>query len=318
MIFSFLQSDTEQKVDSLKQEVARPLDQVTDKVMTWWDTFIDMVPNMFVSVILFLIFLLLAKAGQKLFVKVFNRSSNNQALENLFSTIIYYAILGLGLFIILGILKLDKAVTSLLAGVGVIGLALGFAFQDIAANFVSGIMLAFRKPFAIGDIVKLSDFMGTVSRTNLRVTVVETWQGQEVYIPNKDVLSSPIVNYSILGERRIDLAVGVSYADSLEQVQEIIEKTLKGLEGVIRHDDMIFTYYEFGDSSINFEIKFWIKYPKNPSYLEMRSKAIKAIKKAFDEEGITIPFPIRTLDFGIKGGQTLSEMQIHQAGNSPS
>jgi small conductance mechanosensitive channel len=260
----------------------------------------------------------LAKAGQKLFVKVFNRSSNNQALENLFSTIIYYAILGLGLFIILGILKLDKAVTSLLAGVGVIGLALGFAFQDIAANFVSGIMLAFRKPFAIGDIVKLSDFMGTVSRTNLRVTVVETWQGQEVYIPNKDVLSSPIVNYSILGERRIDLAVGVSYADSLEQVQEIIEKTLKGLEGVIRHDDMIFTYYEFGDSSINFEIKFWIKYPKNPSYLEMRSKAIKAIKKAFDEEGITIPFPIRTLDFGIKGGQTLSEMQIHQAGNSPS
>lgn len=318
MIFSFLQSDTEQKVDSLKQEVARPLDQVTDKVMTWWDTFIDMVPNMFVSVILFLIFLLLAKAGQKLFVKVFNRSSNNQALENLFSTIIYYAILGLGLFIILGILKLDKAVTSLLAGVGVIGLALGFAFQDIAANFVSGIMLAFRKPFAIGDIVKLSDFMGTVSRTNLRVTVVETWQGQEVYIPNKDVLSNPIVNYSILGERRIDLAVGVSYADSLEQVQEIIEKTLKGLEGVIRHDDMIFTYYEFGDSSINFEIKFWIKYPENPSYLEMRSKAIKAIKKAFDEEGITIPFPIRTLDFGIKGGQTLSEMQIHQAGNSPS
>ncbi len=298
--------------------MARPLDQVTDKVMTWWDTFIDMVPNMFVSVILFLIFLLLAKAGQKLFVKVFNRSSNNQALENLFSTIIYYAILGLGLFIILGILKLDKAVTSLLAGVGVIGLALGFAFQDIAANFVSGIMLAFRKPFAIGDIVKLSDFMGTVSRTNLRVTVVETWQGQEVYIPNKDVLSSPIVNYSILGERRIDLAVGVSYADSLEQVQEIIEKTLKGLEGVIRHDDMIFTYYEFGDSSINFEIKFWIKYPKNPSYLEMRSKAIKAIKKASDEEGITIPFPIRTLDFGIKGGQTLSEMQIHQAGNSPS
>jgi len=318
MIFSFIQSDTEQKVDSLKQEVARPLDQVTDKVMTWWDTFIDMVPNMFVSVILFLIFLLLAKLGQKLFLKVFNKSSNNQALENLFSTIIYYAIIGLGLFIILGILKLDKAVTSLLAGVGVIGLALGFAFQDIAANFVSGIMLAFRKPFAIGDIVELSDYMGTVSRTNLRVTVVETWQGQEVYIPNKDVLSNPIVNYSILGERRIDLAVGVSYADSLEKVQEIIESTLKDMEGVIRHDDMIFTYYEFGDSSINFEIKFWIKYPENPSYLEMRSKSIKAIKKAFDEEGITIPFPIRTLDFGIKGGQTLSEMQIHQAGNNPS
>jgi len=162
----------------------------------------------------------------------------------------------------------------------------------------------------IVDVVVVGDLMGIVDRTNLRVTVIRTYQGQEVYVPNKDVLSNPITNYSILGERRIDLAVGVSYGDDLKKVQDLVLETLQNLEGVIRKKDMIFTYKEFGDSSINFEIKFWINFPDNPSYLEMRSKAIMAIKHAFDNAGISIPFPIITLDFGIKGGEKLSEMNI--------
>ena len=142
--------------------------------------------------------------------------------------------------------------------------------------------------------------MGPVTRTNLRVTVIKSFQGQEVYIPNKDVLQSPIINYSILGQRRIDLAVGVSYGDDLKKVQELVLDTIRNLEGVIRKDDTIFTFTEFGDSSVNFEVKFWIDYPDNPSYFDMLNKSIMAIKAAFDENDIMIPFPIRTLDFGIK------------------
>ena len=306
----------EQTADSLKTEIKAPIEKITGKVETWWDTFLNMLPNMAVAVVLFIIFLISAKAIQRVFLKLFRRSSQNKALENLFGTIVYYAVLGTGLFIILEVLQLDKAVTSLLAGVGVVGLALGFAFQDIAANFVSGIILAFRTPFHIGDIVSIGGYMGTVTRTNLRVTVIKTFQGQEVYIPNKDVLQSPIQNYSILGQRRIDLAVGVSYGDDLQKVEDLVTNTLQELDGVIRHEDMIFTYTEFGDSSINFEIKFWIDYPDNPGFLHMRSKAIKAIKAAFDDNDITIPFPIRTLDFGIKGGETLSQMKIN-TGNAP-
>jgi small conductance mechanosensitive channel len=96
---------------------------------------------------------LFAKVIQKAFIKLFKKYLDNEALQNLSATIIYYSVFGLGIFIILGILNLDKAVTSLLVGVGVIGLALGFAFQDIAANFVFGIILAFRKPFTIGEVV---------------------------------------------------------------------------------------------------------------------------------------------------------------------
>ena len=222
----------------------------------------------------------------------------------------YYAVIGLGLFIILDVLKLDKAVASLLAGIGVAGLALGFAFQNIAANFISGIILAFRQPFKIGDIVEINSIMGEVRKTSLRATHILTFQGQYVFVPNKDVLENPIINYSYLGKRRIDLAVGISYADDLSKVEKVVLETVKGLDGVIDTDKTIFDYYEFGDSSINFYIRFWIKYPDQPGYLSSRNKAIKSIKSAFDRADITIPFPIRTLDFGIKGGETLSEQKV--------
>jgi len=295
--------------------IKKPLEMISDKLSAWLDLFVSMLPNMAVALILLVFFIILAKLGTKLFEKVFSKTSKNDALQNLFSTIIYYAILSVGLFIVLGVLRLEKAVTSLLAGVGIVGLALGFAFQDITANFVSGIILVFRKPFHLGDIVKISDIMGSVSRTNLRTTVVKTFQGQEVYIPNKDVLQSAIYNFTVLGKRRIDLEVGVSYGEDLTEVESLVLKTIKNLKGIIDPENIIFDYKEFGSSSINFNIRFWIEYPDEPGYLAIRNNAIITIKKAFDKNGITIPYPIRTLDFGIKGGEKLSEMQLSVSNN---
>ncbi len=291
-------------------KVEKPVRTVIEKLEGWLETFISMLPNMAVAALLLLLFLFLAKIGRNIFGKIFARTSSNQALQNLFATFVYSVIFGIGLFIILGVLGLDKAVTSLLAGIGVVGLALGFAFQDIAANFVSGIILAFRRPFYIDDIISVNDTMGKVTRTNLRVTVIETFQGQEVYVPNKHLLQEEIVNFSILKKRRVDLPVGISYGDDLEAVEKLVVKTIKEIEGVIDPDNTIFDYHEFGSSSINFTIRFWIEYPGQPGFLRMRSKAIKAIKKAFDQAQITIPFPIRTLDFGIKGGEKLSAMKL--------
>ncbi|MCJ7465828.1 MAG: mechanosensitive ion channel, partial [Maribacter sp.] len=182
------------------------------------------------------------------------------------------------------------------------------------ANFVSGIILAFRRPFKIGEIIEVNDIMGQVTRTGLRDTAIATFQGQEVYIPNKDFLQHAFYNFSVLEKRRIDITVGVSYADDLEKVEDVVLSAIKNLEGVIDKDKIIFDYSEFDSSSINFNIRFWIEYPGEPSYFTMRSKAIKAIKSAFDEQDITIPFPIRTLDFGIKGGQKLSQMELNTNG----
>jgi small conductance mechanosensitive channel len=152
--------------------------------------------------------------------------------------------------------------------------------------------------------------MGRASRTNLRTTVIKTFQGQEVYIPNKDVLQSAIYNYTVLGKRRVDLKVGVSYGDDLNAIESLVIETTKELKGIIDPENIIFDYEEFGSSSINFNIRFWIEYPDEPGFLAVRNSAIMAIKNAFDNNGITIPFPIRTLDFGVKGGEKLSEMNL--------
>ena len=301
-------------IQNIQEQVAEPIQTVVQKLESWLDAFINLIPNMAVTLVLLVIFLLLAKFGSKLFRKLFSKTSNNEALEHLFSTVIYVAILSLGLFIMLGVLGLDRALTSILAGIGVVGLALAFAFQDITANFLSGIILAFRRPFKRGDIIETKYIMGKVTKTNLRDTVIETFQGQEVYIPNKDFLQHAFYNFSALEKRRIDIVVGVSYAEDLEKVEEVVLSTMKNLDGVIDKELMVLDYCEFDSSSINFNIRFWIKYPGEPNYFIMRSKAIKAIKSEFDEQDITIPFPIRTLDFGIQGGQKLSQMELNTKG----
>lgn len=215
----------------------------------------------------------------------------------------------------LNVLHLQQTVTSLLAGAGIIGLALGFAFQDITANFISGVLLAFRKPIQVGDIIQAKDFTGMVEKIDLRITMIRTFQGLHVIIPNKDVFQSPVTNFTKTNERRIDLKVGVSYAEDLEEVKKIAIDSVSALPYLLPGKKVELHYSEFGDSAINFVLMIWVNYPDEPGYLRARSDAIIAVKKAFDKHGITIPFPIRTMDFGIKGGEKLSQMKPDHQSN---
>jgi small conductance mechanosensitive channel len=159
--------------------------------------------------------------------------------------------------------------------------------------------------------------MGKITQINLRDTVLRTFQGQMVIIPNKEVLQNPIENFSLLGKRRMDLTVGVSYGEDLQKVKDITLRAVQGIEGLTKEDEITFFYKEFGDSSINFDIRLWVHTPEQPDYLQVRSEAVMRIKKAYDENNITIPFPIRTLDFGIKGGMPLSDVVIKYTNGNP-
>lgn len=287
---------------------------IMQKLTTWTHGFIKMLPNILLATVILVIGLFLAKRIRRIAVKLIAKASSNTTLNGLFASIIYIFFIGVTFFIVLSILQLDKAVTSVLAGAGIIGLALAFAFQDIAANFISGIFISFRRPLHIGDTVKIKDYMGKVEEINLRDTTIRTFQGEMVIIPNKEVFQNPIENYSLLGKRRIDLKIGVSYGEDLRKVLDVTLNAVKGIEGLSDEDETTMFYQEFGDSSINFVIRLWIKSPDQPVYLQAGSEAIMRIKKAYDENDIMIPFPIRTLDFGIKGGTTLKEMPINIAG----
>jgi len=284
---------------------------IMQKLTTWVHGFIKLLPNILISAIILVVGFFIAKKIRKVAAKLIGKVSPNQTLNNLFSSIVYIFLLGVTLFIVLSVLNLDKAVTSILAGAGIAGLALALAFQDIAGNFISGIFISIRKPLHVGDVVKIKDYMGKVEEINLRDTVVRTFQGQMVIIPNKDVFQNPIENYSLLGKRRFDLSVGVSYGDDLQKVIDVTLAAVKDIEGLAQDDETTMFYQQFGDSSINFVIRLWVNTAHQPEFLKVGSDAIIKIKKAYDENNIMIPFPIRTLDFGIKGGIALKDMPVH-------
>ncbi len=143
---------------------------IWQKLTLWMHDLIRIIPNILLASVLLVAGLFLSKLIRRLSVKLISKFTDNDTLSNLFSSVIYISFLGISFFVVLSVLKLDKAVTSILAGAGLLGLALAFAFQDIAANFISGIFISFRRPFHIGDIVKLKDYMGKVEEINLRDT----------------------------------------------------------------------------------------------------------------------------------------------------
>jgi small-conductance mechanosensitive channel len=283
---------------------------IRGKLVFWFQEMIRLLPNMALAAIILVAGLFLSRQVQRLSKKVVGRLSHGAVITNLFSSFIYIICVGITLFACLSILQLDKAVTSILAGAGIVGLALAFAFQDIAANFMSGILITIRRPLHVGDLVKIKDYMGKVTAINLRDTVLQTFEGQLVIIPNKEVSQNPIENFSILGRRRMDLTVGVSYGEDLEKVKQVTLDAVADISGLAPEHPTTLYYREFSDSSINFTVRLWAASPEQPEYLRIGSEAIMRIKRAYDAAGITIPFPIRTLDFGIKGGKTLEEMVL--------
>lgn len=283
-------------------------DLITDKLTDWSQDLIKLLPNFVLATLIMVLGTFIAKSLKNLFKNLLEKFIKNKTIENLSSSIIYIFLLGIVVFTALSVLKLDKAVTSILAGAGIIGLALAFAFQDIAANFMSGIFISLRKPLNVGDIVNIKSYMGRVEEINLRDTVIRTYQGQMVIIPNKDVFQNPIENYALLGKRRIDIKVGISYAEDLDEVLKITKKAVKDIDGLAKDEEITMFYTEFGDSAINYVIRVWIAGCEQLKFLEVQSQCIINIHKAYHAHNIVIPFPIRTLDFGIKGGAPLSEM----------
>ena len=283
---------------------------ILEKVEGWGRAAISNLPNLAVALAVLGIFWLLARGVRSLVRRALARTRTRPPIVGLIEAIAGFVIFLAGLFIALGVLGLDRTVVALLGGVGIAGLALGFAFQDIVANFVSGILLSLRRPADVGDYVETHGYAGYVEEINLRATVVRTTDGRIVHIPNKHVFENPIVNFSTLGRRRVDLPVGISYGDDLQQAKRAIQECLKQIEA-IRTDQPVEVHFTgFGASSIDLVVRFWVSFARQVDFVAARGEAVERITQALRDAGITIPFPIRTLDFGIVGGRRLDEMEI--------
>lgn len=272
------------------------IDVILNKLGSWWQSAVEMIPNLAVAILVMIATFILVSILGRFLQRFAGRVVDSEALANLLTTIMKTALICIGLFVSLSLLSLGKTVTSLLAGVGIIGLAVGFAFQDVAANFLAGVIMSVRKPFKIDDLVRTKGYLGFVKNLNLRNTIIENFTGQRIIIPNKAVFQSPLENYGMTGSRRVDVDVGVSYDSDLAHVEQVLRDAADGLSWRMEDKEVSFWCLKFDDSAISWKVGVWMKYPGDTGFYDANHDAHLAIKKALDEADIIIPLPIRTLD----------------------
>lgn len=275
---------------SLLAQVEPDLDQVSESGITDVTT-----EEWVIAAGVFVASLIIAAIARKAIERVLDRAGGPHQIAILGARVAGFLIVTLGFFYALR--SVDVAVGPLIGGLGILGIALAFALQEILGNFASGVILQARRPIRIGDQVVSNEYEGQVEDVNFRSVRLRTFDGETVYLPNSMVLQNPVTNWTKTPTRRTSLAVGVAYDTDLDRAQQILIDAVSGLPGIEDSPAPEAYAYEFADSSINFEVRFW----HGATILEMwraRDEASRSIKRALDEAGITIPFPQQTLWFG--------------------
>ena len=216
------------------------------------------------------------------------RVNMSHLLRRMIVSIIRNVIVFAGLLI--AISQLGISLAPLLAGLGIIGFIIGFALQDSLSNFASGIMILFYRPFDVGDVVDAGGVSGRVSHMSLVNTTFNTLDNQKLIVPNNIIWQSIITNVTAQRTRRIDLVFGISYGDDLEKAERVLREVVAADENVLDDPEPVIRVHELGESSVNFVVRPWVK---TNVYWETYGAITKAVKLAFDKEGISIPFPQR-------------------------
>jgi len=250
------------------------------------------IPKLIVAIVIFLLTLYVARLGFRFVGAALRKRRIDPELNLLLSRIAQITIIILGTIWALSTVDFD--VTGFVAGLGIIGFTVGFALKDIAENFVAGVLLLLQQPFDIGDAVEAGGYSGTVTNIEIRSTTIRTWDGLLVIIPNAQVYGNPITNYSKVSQRRINLDVGVGYETDLQKANDIMLEVANKLPGIKEEPAPFVVFKEFADSSINATLYFWID-TDEAGYFGSLDAVVKGIKTAFEQEGINIPYPIRTV-----------------------
>lgn len=203
-----------------------------------------------------------------------------------------YVIYSLTIVVVMGIFGLP--LTALASAVGLIGLGVSFALKDMIANFISGLMILINRPFKIGDQITVEGESGTVKDIQIRATAVKTYDGRKVIVPNSTLYNDTVINNTAYDERRFEVVVGVGYDDNIEKAKELAMETLEEAEGVDPDPEPQVLVNELGGSSVDVKLRGWTK-PSKANMVKSASEVTQLVKEKYDEAGIDIPFPIRTV-----------------------
>ncbi|MFB6209412.1 MAG: mechanosensitive ion channel family protein [Candidatus Nanohaloarchaea archaeon] len=203
-----------------------------------------------------------------------------------------YVIYSVGFVVLLGVFGLP--LSALGTAVGLIGLGLSFALKDIIANCVSGLLIMISRPFKIGDQIEVQGESGTVENIKIRATDIRTFDGRKIIVPNSVLYNGTVKNNTAYDERRFDVIVGVGYDESIEEAKELAIETLEEVDSVDFEPEPQVLVEELGGSSVNLKLRGWTK-PSRASMVDASSQVTQLVKEKYDEAGIDIPYPIRTV-----------------------
>ena len=246
--------------------------------------------DVIISIVIFLVGIWLSKKLTRAVVKVLEFRKLDVTIINFTRSLV--RVVAIFLFAIIALNTAGVKTASLIAVLGAAGLAIALAFKDTLSNLTSGVLILFYKPCKVGDFIEMDGFLGSVENINIFNTALDTLDNKRVYIPNTDMITKPLVNYSANDRRQLDLIVGVSYDSDYKKAKEIIAQVIKKEGKIIDDTETRIGIKEFGDNSVNILVRAWVE---KENYLSALMNFNEAIKDEFDKNGISIPYPQRDL-----------------------
>jgi small conductance mechanosensitive channel len=254
---------------------------------------VDFLPRLGLGIGVFLLTLWISNGIARWVRRSMEKREMDPEVVVLFRLLIRWGLRVLGLVIALEMIAPGRF-GSLIAGLGVAGFTIGFALQDVAKNFVAGIILLWQQPFEIGHTISVGDYTGAVLGVSLRTTEMRTLDGRHVLIPNGDVLTSPIENFTKPDRRRVEILVSISADSDLDHVTRAAHEAIQSIVGLLLDPAPMVVYKNFGDFAIEFGLYYWIN-TQLVDYLEAQNEGFLQIKKTFEREKIEMPYPIQTV-----------------------
>ena len=276
-------------------DTAEDLDTVWSTVSDLWTGFLDRLPFIVIGVVVFFLFYLLAKLARSL-IHRFTDDRKGANLGRVLGRLAQWAILFIGLLVAVAIIAPSVMPAKLLSTLGIGGVAIGFAFKDILQNFLAGILILLSQPFRVGDQIVSGDFEGTVESIETRATLIKTYDGKRVVIPNSDIYTRPIVVNTHYDVTRAEYAVGIGYGDDIAQARDRMLAAIRSVDGVSANPEPDVLVDELAGSTVNLKARWWSR-SSRADVVSVSSEVIEAIKRAMDDAAIDMPFPTQVVLF---------------------
>lgn len=266
-------------------------------VMTGYaNSALEVLPSIAIALVVLVLFFILARVGKNLVGKMAGRFVEERTLQSLFGTLTSTFIIGLGLFVAAAIVFPGLQAGDLVAVLGLSSVAVGFAFKDIFQNFLAGVLILSRRPFRIGDQIRSGDHEGRVEEISFRSTLLETYSGERVIVPNSEIFSNPVKVRTAHELRRSEFMTGISYDASIAEARKVIDDALGTIEGIASDPGPTVRAWEHGADSVNLQVRYWTK-SEMADVVNVRGEVAERVKDALDDAEIGIPYPQRTLHF---------------------